>query len=40
VGVVKRYLSDPGFWLAVMVVSLVCAPFVGFGRALAEAVLS
>lgn len=30
-----RYLRDLGFWLAVCVVNLCAAPFVGVGRALA-----
>jgi hypothetical protein len=32
----REYLSDWQFWLAVGVVNLVSAPFVGFGRAMYE----
>ena len=34
------YLRDPRFWWAVVLVNLATAPFVGIGRAVAEAWLS
>lgn len=35
-----HYLRDKRFWFAVLMVNLASAPFVGFGRALAELVMS